>query len=130
MEDETMNRPPLKRSNKPIFWSLFGAGGMLTALFGPVLIFITGIAVPLGFLLPRETMSYERMFAFVHNGFGNLVVLIVIALFLFHGLHRGYHFLHDFGIHIGPGLKATFHGLAIVGTLIAAYLVFTIRVAG
>ena len=38
----------LKRSNKPIFWSLFGAGGMLSALAGPALVFITGIAVPLG----------------------------------------------------------------------------------
>ena len=37
----------MKRANDPIFWSSFGAGGMLSALFGPVLIFITGIAVPL-----------------------------------------------------------------------------------
>src|SRR5213076_842866 len=43
----------MKRSNKPIFWSLFGAGGMLSALIGPMLIFITGIAVPTG-LMPRE----------------------------------------------------------------------------
>ncbi|HEU0201526.1 MAG TPA: fumarate reductase subunit FrdD [Burkholderiaceae bacterium] len=121
-----MNRAPLKRSNKPIFWSLFGAGGMLSALFGPILIFITGIAVPLGFLLPRETMSYERTLAFAQNGFGKLAVFIVIALFLFHGLHRGYHFLHDFGIHIGAGLKALFHGLAIAGSVVAAYLLLTV----
>ena len=38
----------MKRSNKPIFWSLFGAGGMLSALVGPGLIYVTGIAVPLG----------------------------------------------------------------------------------
>ena len=37
-----------KRSNAPIFWGLFGAGCMMAALFGPVMIFITGIAVPLG----------------------------------------------------------------------------------
>jgi len=37
----------IKRSNKPIFRALFGAGGMLCALFGPVLVFIAGIAVPL-----------------------------------------------------------------------------------
>ena len=78
----------MKRSSKPIFWSLFGAGGMLSALVGPMLVFVTGIAVPLGFLLPRETMSYDRMLAFVASGIGKLAVLAVISLFLFHGLHR------------------------------------------
>ena len=34
----------MKRSNAPIFWLLFGAGGMLSALLGSMLIFITGIA--------------------------------------------------------------------------------------
>lgn len=112
----------MKRSNKPIFWSLFGAGGMLSALVGPVLMFVTGIAVPLGFLLPWETMSYERMLAFVQGGFGKLAVLAVISLFLFHGLHRMYHVLHDVGIHVSASLKALFHGLAIVGTIGCIYL--------
>ena len=39
-----------KRSNAPIFWGLFGAGGMIAALVGPMLVFITGIAVPLGIM--------------------------------------------------------------------------------
>jgi fumarate reductase subunit D len=33
-----------------------------------------------------------------------------------------YHCLHDFGVHVGPGLKAGFHGFAAAGTLAAAYL--------
>jgi fumarate reductase subunit D len=115
----------MKRSNKPIFWSLFGAGGMLSALIGPMLIFITGIAVPMG-LLPRETMSYERVLALAQNGFGKLAILAVIGLFLFHGLHRMYHCLHDFGIHVGPGIKAACHGFAFLGTLIAAVLALRI----
>ena len=112
----------MKRSNKPIFWSLFGAGGMLSALIGPVLIFITGIAVPMG-LMRRETMSYERMLALVHNPIGKLAIVAVIGLFLFHGLHRMYHCVHDFGVHVGPGIKAIFHGFAFLGTLAAVYLV-------
>jgi fumarate reductase subunit D len=112
----------VKRSNKPIFWSLFGAGGMLSALIGPMLIFITGIAVPAG-LLSRETMSYGRMLALAQNGFGRLAIVTVIGLFLFHGCHRMYHSLHDFGVHVGPGRKALFHGFAILGTLAALALV-------
>ncbi len=116
----------MKRSNKPIFWSLFGAGGMLSALVGPMLIFITGIAVPSGFLLNKDAMSYERSLAFVHSGFGKLALLAVISLFLFHGLHRMYHCLHDFGIHVGPRRKALFHGLAAAGSAAAACLLLAI----
>ena len=116
----------MKRSNKPVFWALFGAGGMLSALIGPMLIFITGIAVPSGMFLSKDAMSYERSLAFAHHGLGKLAILLVISLFLFHGLHRMYHCLHDFGIHVGAGLKAAFHGFAAAGTAAAAYLLLLI----
>jgi fumarate reductase subunit D len=54
----------MKRSNEPIFWALFGAGGMLAALIGPALVFITGIAVPNGLMFAADTMSYANMLAF------------------------------------------------------------------
>ena len=37
-----------------------------------------------------------------------------------------YHCLHDFGVHVGAGLKALFHGVAIAGTLVAAYLLLIV----
>lgn len=116
----------IKRTNKPIFWLPFGGGGMLSALIGPMLIFITGIAVPAGFLLPANAMNYDRMLAFAHNPLGKLFLLVVIGLFLFHGCHRAYHCLHDFGIHVGSGLKAAFHGFAIVGTLATLWLLLLV----
>jgi len=71
-------------------------------------------------------MSYERVLALVHSGFGKLALLAVISLFLFHGCHRMYHCLHDFGIHVGAGLKALFHGFAAAGTAAAACLLLLI----
>lgn len=108
----------LKRSNKPIFWSLFGAGGMLSALFGPMLIFITGIAVPFGWV----KFDYAHAAFIAGNWMGKAAILAIIALFLFHGCHRAYHCLHDFGIHVGAGLKAAFHGFAAAGSVAAAVL--------
>ena len=118
----------MKRSNKPIFWSLFGAGGMLSALIGPMLVFLTVVAVPIG-LVSKDAMDYQRVLAFAQSWVGKILILVVISLFLFHGLHRLYHTLHDFGVHIGPGAKAVHHGLAIVGTLVAAYLLLTLAAA-
>lgn len=116
----------MKRSHRPIVWSLFGAGGVLSALVGPVLVFITGIAVPLGFVLPRETMSYDRMLAFTQSGCGKLAALAVISLFLFHGCHRIFHCLHDFGVHAGLGTSALIHGFALAGTVAAAWLLLAV----
>lgn len=112
----------MKRSNKPIFWSLFGAGGMLSALAGPALVFITGIALPLG----GVPLGYERALALSQNGFGKIAIFLVISLFLFHGLHRMYHSVHDFGIHVTPAMKAGFHGVAAIGSAIAAYLLLSL----
>jgi fumarate reductase subunit D len=116
----------MKRSNEPIFWSLFGAGGVLSALIGPVLIFVTGIAVPLGFLLPPQTMSYTNVLAFAQHPLGKVALLVVIALFLFHGCHRMVHSLHDLGFRTGPRAQRWFYGFATVGTLLTAGLLLAI----
>ena len=116
----------MKRSHEPIFWSLFGAGGVLSALIGPVLIFVTGIAVPLGFLLPQQTMSYPNLLAFAQHPLGKGAILIVISLFLFHGCHRMVHSLHDLGVKTGPRAQRWFYGFATVGTVLAAGLLLAV----
>lgn len=115
-----------KRSNAPIFWALFGAGGMLSALTGPILVFITGIAIPLGFLLAPEIMSYPRMIDFAQNILGKLVILAVIVLFLWHAAHRIFKSLHDVGIHPSPASKLACYGAAFVGSALAVYGVLAI----
>ena len=109
-----------KRSNAPIFWGMFGGGGMLAALFGPMLVFITGIAVPLGILLPADTMSYERMLPFAQNFIGKGFIFVVIFLFLFHAGHRIFHSLHEVGIHSGFVAKLICYGGPLVATITAA----------
>jgi fumarate reductase subunit D len=113
---------PLKRASKPIFWLPFGAGGMLSALTGPMLILVTLILVPLGILLPTETLSYSRVLAFVHSLPGKLLLLVLVASYLFHAFHRFYHTLHDFGIHVGSGIKAACHGAAALLTVYCAIM--------
>ena len=111
-----------KRSNAPIFWGLFGAGGMLAALFGPMLVFITGVAIPLGLLLPAGTMSYPKMLAFAQNFIGKGFIFVIISLFLWHAAHRIFHSLHEVGIHGGVGAKLLTYGVAFAATVISGGL--------
>lgn len=110
----------MKRSNSPIFWLLFGGGGMLAALFGSMLVFITGIAVPLGFTLPSDLMSYPHMLAFAQNWLVKIFLLAVIALFAWHAAHRILCSLHDLGIHKGVVAKTIFYGGSLVISVVAA----------
>ena len=111
-----------KRSNAPIFWSLFGAGGVVSALLGPVLVLIVGIAVPLGLGISHDALAYPRVLAFAQSFAGKLFLFGVIALFLWHAAHRMYHCLHDFGVHPGAGIKLLLYGSAFAGTVAAAVL--------
>ncbi|WP_354623338.1 fumarate reductase subunit FrdD [Psychromonas sp. MME2] len=88
------------RSHEPIFWGLFGAGGMLTAFITPIMILITGILVPLG-IINQENLSYEKLHGFATTWYGAVIVFILVALPLWHTLHRIFHALHDLGIKRG-----------------------------
>lgn len=115
-----------KRSNQPLFWLPFGAGGMVSALFGPVLVFITGIAVPLGIVFSPDLMGYAHMQAFAMNWAGKLFIFVVIALFLWHAMHRIFHSLHDLGVHAGTRAKLACYGPAAIATIIAAYVLLAL----
>lgn len=116
----------MERSNEPVFWAPFGAGGMLAALVAPVLIFITGIAVPAGIILSADAMSYPRMLALAQDWFGKLCLFAVVSLFLWHAMHRVGISLHHLGVHVGPGVKIVIYGIALLGTVAAAYVLLAI----
>jgi fumarate reductase subunit D len=116
----------MKRSNAPIFWSLFGAGGVLSALLAPVLIYITGVAVPTGSGIPPTALAYTRVLTFAQSLHGKAFLFAVIALFLWHAAHRIYHCLHDFGVHPGMATKVVLYGTAFAGSAATAWLLLTI----
>ena len=116
----------MKRSHEPVFWSLFGAGGVLSALVAPILILITGIIAPTGLWMPPEALDYSRVLAFAQHWVGKLLLVAVISLFLFHAVHRIYHGLHDVGVHAGTGAMVAAYGSALAGTLIAAWLLLAV----
>ncbi|MEJ2794154.1 fumarate reductase subunit FrdD [Iodobacter sp. LRB] len=115
----------LKRSNEPIFWLLFGAGGMLAALIGAMLVLITSFATPLG-LLPAGLFSYANMQGFARHLVGKALILAVIALFLWHAVHRVFHSLHDVGIHAGPVARLLCYGIAFVGSAVTLWAILAI----
>ncbi len=116
----------MKRSNAPIFWLLFGAGGMLSALFGTALVFITGIAAPLGWPFGTNLLSYPRVLAFAQNWIGKGFLFVVVWLFAFHAVHRIKCSVHDLGIHVGTLVKLICYGGALLITVVAAYSLLSI----
>jgi fumarate reductase subunit D len=109
----------MRRSTQPVFWLLFGAGGMLSATVGAMLVFITGIAIPLGLFLPSDLLSYANALAFERHWLAKAFTLAVISLFLWHGVHRIFHSLHDIGVHSRGAAAIACYGIALTGTLAA-----------
>ena len=110
----------LKRSNDPIFWMLFSAGGMLSALILPVLI------VLLGFVLPAGEVSLERVNDVFNNVLIRIVVVIVSSLAFWHAAHRIRFTLVHVGLHgIAMPIAVVSYGAALVGTIwVVAVVIF------
>ncbi len=113
------------KHNEPFFWSLFGAGGVVTAFITPILVLVIGILIPLG-ILPAEILDYERMLGFAGTLIGKLLLLVIIALTFWHCVHRIYHSLHDFGYHPGPGIKLLCYGIAFTLSIACLVLILVV----
>ena len=109
-----------ERSTQPVFWLMFGAGGMLSALFGAALVLVTGILLPRGILFSPDLLSYDNVLAFARNWAGKAFLFVVITFFLWHGTHRIYHSLHDFGIKAKVASQVACYGIALMATIAAA----------
>ena len=73
---------------------------MVVAFLLPALVLFTAVLAPMEVGGPG-VVSYARVLAFASSWWGAGLLMLVIALPLFHAAHRIYHGLHDLHIH-GP----------------------------
>ena len=109
----------MRRSNEPLFWSLFTAGGVATALLVPVLIVLTG------FLLPAEEIKFERLEDIFTNPLARIVLFGLAFLTFFHWAMRFRHTLVDIGLKpLALPITVACYLAALAGALWAATVAF------
>lgn len=121
-----MTEKKRKRSNEPVLWVLFSAGGVVAALTLPVLLFLIGLAFPLGWI---SAPSYQSLFDLVRLPITRLVLFVICFLSLFHWAHRFRYTLYD-GLqikHLNQLIFPFCYGGALVGTIVAGYLLWNFR---
>jgi fumarate reductase subunit D len=115
----------LKRAPEPILWLLFSAGGVVAALTMPILLFLFGLAFPLGWLSPP---GHERLLALLGHPITRVGVFFVCMLSLVHGAHRFRYTLYD-GLqikHLNEVINTLCYGGALAGSVWAAYLLLQV----
>ncbi|MGL4794462.1 MAG: fumarate reductase subunit FrdD, partial [Aeromonas jandaei] len=83
------------------------------------------LLVPMG-IMDVETMSYDRVLAFASSWWGACILLVIIALPIWHGMHRIYHGLHDLGIHTTKLHHYVFYGFAFLVSAITVGLLMVL----
>jgi fumarate reductase subunit D len=113
-----------KRRIEPLLWLLFSGGGVVSAVFLPILVILFGFAIPLGWVQP----DYNHLHAVVSHWLTRLVLLGLLVLMLFHGAHRFRFTLYD-GLQLrtlATPIAVLCYGAALVGSVAALLIVLTI----
>ena len=104
-----------KRRVEPFVWLMFSGGGVLAAVFLPVLAFLFALAYPLGWLSPPD---HDHLSAVLGHPLTVLFLLGFFVLLLVHSAHRFRYTLYD-GLQI-KARRATAvlcYGAAAVGSV-------------
>jgi len=113
----------MARSNKPVVWGPFAAGGTLTAFVTPVLVLLTLLAA-LGHA--PDLFSYDRMHAFAAHWLVKLAVVAVAFLSLWSAAHRMRITCYDLGLRADRLIATVVYLVAGLGAAAAA--VFLLRI--
>jgi fumarate reductase subunit D len=116
----------MRESNEAPLWAMFSAGGVVAAFLIPIHLLLFGLAFPLGWL---GAPTYDHLHALVQMPLVKLYLLVLCSLPLFHWAHRFRYTLYD-GLkvkHLNEVIFTLCYGGAVVGTALAAYLLWTIK---
>jgi fumarate reductase subunit D len=106
-------------ANKALVWSLFAAGGTLTAFLFPAVIalflMISAGYIPVG-------LSYEAANEMAASWFAKTVLFGIIFLSIWHAAHRARVVFHDFGMRADGVIATVLYLLATVATVLAAII--------
>jgi fumarate reductase subunit D len=104
-----------RRRVVPLVWLMFSTGGVLAAVFLPILVLLFGLAFPLGWLDPP---AHEHLLAVISHPVTLVVLLGLCVLMLVHSAHRFRYTLYD-GLQIKAKrtVGVLCYGAAIVGSV-------------
>ncbi len=81
-----------KRRIEPLVWLTFSVGGVVAAVFLPVLAFLFALALPLGWIDPPD---HDHLAAVVGNPVTVVVLFGAFVVMLVHAAHRFRYTLYD-----------------------------------
>jgi len=113
----------MAKSNKPIVWGPFAAGGTLTAFLTPVLILLTLLAA---FGHAPDLFAYERLHAFAGHWFVKLAIAGTVFLSLWSTAHRLRITCYDLGMRADTLVATVVYAGALAGT--AASVLYLMRI--
>lgn len=108
----------MARSNKPIVWGPFAAGGTLTAFLTPVLVLLTLLAA-LGHA--PELLAYDRLHTLASHWFAKLAIAGTVFLSLWSAAHRLRITCYDLGVRADTLVATVVYAVALAGTAAAVF---------
>lgn len=113
----------MAKSNKPIVWGPFAAGGTLTAFLTPALMMLTLLAA-IGHA--PDVLTYDRLHGVAAHWLGKVAFIAIIFLSLWSAAHRLRITLYDLGVRADTLVAAAVYAAAGLASLAAA--VFLLRI--